>query len=141
MASLYPSLTQFSYNTYVFLSNMFFSTQKRTLFLSNTGFYIKTPEFSKKKNHQNKIESNKCDGKSMIISNLPLIFQNAAPLIINVSCKNLEEKDGQTRVRRSVSAQVVACLAVITLIKGCYKILKSNGKQKIFSHYRDLLVH
>ena len=77
----------------------------------------------------------------MIISNLPLIFQNAAPLIINVSCKNLEEKDGQTRVRRSVSAWVVACLAVITLIKECYKILKSHGKQIFFSHYRDLLVH
>ena len=33
----------------------------------------------------------------------------------------VEEKDGQTRVRRSVSAYVVACLAVITLIKDCYK--------------------
>ena len=31
--------------------------------------------------------------------------------------KNLEEKDGQTRVQRLVSAYVVACLAVITLIK------------------------
>ena len=55
--------------------------------------------------------------------------------------KNLEEKDGQTRVRRSVSAQVVACLAVITLIKDCNKILKSHNKQKKKSHYRDLLVH
>ena len=28
----------------------------------------------------------------------------------------------QTRFRQSVSAQVVACLAVVTLIKDCYKI-------------------
>ena len=58
-----------------------------------------------------------------------------------VCTKNLEEKDGQTRFRRSVSAYVVACLAVITLIKDCYKILKSHGKQIFFSHCRDLLVH
>ena len=49
-----------------------------------------------------------------------------------VICKNLEEKDGQTRVPRSVFAWVVACLAVITLIKDCYKILKSHGKQNFF---------
>ena len=48
--------------------------------------------------------------------------------------KNLEEKDGQTRGRRSVSAYVVACLAVITLIKDCYKILKSHGKHFFFFH-------
>ena len=58
-----------------------------------------------------------------------------------ITHKNLEEKDGQTRVRQSVSARVVACLAVITLIKDCNKILKSHGKQIFFSHYRDLLVH
>ena len=44
----------------------------------------------------------------------------------------IEEKDGQTRVRRSVSAQAVACWAVITLIKDCYKILKLHGKQIFF---------
>ena len=37
--------------------------------------------------------------------------------------------------RQSVSAQVVACLAVITLIKDCYKNQKSHSKQTIFSHF------
>ena len=47
----------------------------------------------------------------------------------------------QKRFWQSVSAQVVACLEVITQIRDCYKILKSHGKQIFFSHYWDLLVH
>ena len=37
--------------------------------------------------------------------------------------------------KNSVSAQVVAFLAVVTLIKDCYKIQKSHSKQTIFSHF------
>ena len=77
--------------------------------------------------------------RSLIYSQVSI--KRAARLTTYICSKNLEEKDGQTRVLRSVSAQVVACLAVITLIKDCNKILKSHGKQKNFSHCRDLLVH
>ena len=61
--------------------------------------------------------------------------------LASLAIPRIEEKDGQTRVLRSVSAKAVACLALITLIKDCYKILKSHGKQNFFSHCRDLLVH
>ena len=36
--------------------------------------------------------------------------------------KDQEGKDRRRRFRQSVSALVVACLAVVTLIKDCYKI-------------------
>ena len=44
-------------------------------------------------------------------------------------------KEYQKRFKNSISAKAVAILAVVTLIKDCYKIWKSHSKQNIFSHF------
>ena len=44
-------------------------------------------------------------------------------------------KEYQKQSKNSISAQVVAFLAVVTLIKDCYKIQKSHSNQTIFSHF------
>ena len=49
-------------------------------------------------------------------------------------------KEYQKTSKNLVCAQVVSILAVVTLIKDCYKIKKSQSKQTIFSHFCDLLV-
>ena len=45
-------------------------------------------------------------------------------------------KEYQRGFKNSVSAQVVAFLAVVTLIKECYKIQKSHSKQRFIKYYK-----
>ena len=44
-------------------------------------------------------------------------------------------KEYQKTSKNLVSARLVAILAVVTLIKDCYKIKKSHCEQNIFSHF------
>ena len=53
----------------------------------------------------------------------------------DISRQGIITKEYQKRSKKSVSAKVVAILAVVSLIKDCYKMQKSHSKQNIFSHF------
>ena len=63
------------------------------------------------------------------------IYKKIQLQIVNTSTQGILTKEYQKRSKNSVSAYVVAFLAVVTLIKDCYKIQKSHSKQTIFSHF------
>ena len=54
-------------------------------------------------------------------------------LVLNSSIDRTKEY--QKRSKNSLSAQAVAFLVVVTLIKDCYKIQISHSKKTIFSHF------